>query len=88
MSTGGVTQEQHQDVLQKLNDLRVDVVKQTSDLRVDVAKLTGALSVTNERLGALVTTLEKQGTNRKWLIGIFGATASSFIGILIALFHL
>jgi hypothetical protein len=48
--------------------------QQFADLRVEVATLAGSMKVTNERLSQLIDRLDKQGDNRKWLIGTFFTT--------------
>ena len=74
----GVTQVQHQDVLEKIFDLKLDVVT-----------LSNSLNTTNNKLQDLITTLDKQSkavsANKKWVVGTFLAsltTASSIVSII------
>jgi len=74
----GVTQVQHQDVLEKIFDLKLDVVT-----------LSNSLNTTNNKLQDLITTLDKQSkavsANKKWVVGTFLAsltTATSIVSII------
>ena len=74
----GVTQVQHQDVLEKIFDLKLDVVT-----------LSNSLNTTNNKLQDLITTLDRQSkavsANKKWVVGTFLAsltTATSIVSII------